>query len=239
MPRLIDKGDPSTDYPILIDGVQLGIIPAELEAPPEPVSQYLDRLDGGASEHQRRPFFLGAGNYSDRYTYTFSLDGIEAEDRIKVDELRVRGGIHRLTVWRMVPVVWACLGGLSRYYLPRFRKPAAHLYAGLRISGAAGSVVVTTEAFPVDATLNGDALAVTYAEGPTLTDPGEGGIVVARQPDGSGESADYCAVRVGGDIATGDELMLWGVWSHEVSLRVANVTMRGQSEALALVFVEV
>lgn len=240
MPRLINKGDPGTDYPILIDGVQVSVRPADLDQPPASVSDYLDRFDGGASEHQRRPWFLGAPAYKDRYSFTFSYDQIKAEDRIIMDELRVGGGIHRLTVWRMVPVKWVCLAGISRYYLPSFRKPAAHLYDGVELSGPAGFVVVDPlDTFPIDATLNDTTLTVTYAEGPTLADPGAGGIVIARQPDTSGETADYCAVRIGDAVETGDVLMLWGCWTHEVSWRTASVNLRGQVESQAYSFVEV
>lgn len=239
MPRLIEKGDPGIDHPILIDGIELSIMPAELDQPPTPVSVYLDRFDGGASEHQRRPYFIGAPSYKDRYPFTFAYDQIGREDRIKMEEIRVGGGIHRLTIWRMVPVKWICLAGVSRYYLPSFRKPAAHLYDGLAISGPAGFNIVSPETFPIDATLNGDALEVTYAEGPELDDPGEGGIVFARQPDTSGQTMDYCALRVGGALVTGDVLMAWGCWSHDVSLRAPGVTMRGQVERQAYTFVEV
>jgi hypothetical protein len=239
MPRLIDKGDPGTDRSILIDGIQLSILPADLDAPPEPVSDYLDRLDGGASEHQRRPYFLGAPAYSDRYTFTFAYDQITGDDRVKMEEIRVAGGTHRIVVWRMVPIIWHVQAGVSRYYLGRFRKPAEWLYRGLILSGPAGSTEVTAEHFPIDATLAGEALTVTYAEGPTLADPGTGGVVIARQPDVSGEAADYTAVRVGGTLTTGDVLMLWGVWAHEVSLRAPGLVMRGQTETQSYTFVEV
>jgi len=239
MVRLIEKGAPGTDFPILIDGRQVSILPADLDQPPTPVSDYLDRFDGGASEHQRRPFFLGAPNYKDRYSFTFTYDTLSTEDRIVMEELRVMGGIHRLTVWRMVPVIWSCLAGVARYYLPSLRKPAAHLYDALVITGRTGVATVTTEAFPIDAWLNDDPLTVTYAEGPTLADPGAGGIVIARQPDASGEAADYVAVRIGDTVVTGDILKLWGCWTHEVSLRAPGVTLRGQAETQNYTFVEV
>lgn len=239
MPRLIAPGDPGTDHPMLIDGVALSILPADLDAPPEPISDYKDRLDGGASEHQRRPWFLGAASYSDRYTFTFGYKQIADENRIAMEEMRVRGGIHRLVVWRMVPIIWTVQTGVAVYYLPRFRKPAAHLYSGLMLIGPAGADEVTTENFPIDAWLGDEPLVVSYAEGPALDDPGEGGIVFARQPDVSGEATDYNAVRVGGDLVTGDELKVWGVWSHEVSLRTPGLTMRGQVEDQNYVFVEV
>lgn len=239
MVRQIEQGDPGTDRPILIDGIELGIMPADLDAPPEPVSDYLDRLDGGASEHQRRPFFLGAPNYSDRYSYTFAYDQIQGDDRVKMELIRVRGGIHRLVVWRMVPVIWTCLAGVQQYYLPRFRKPAAHLYSGLRMGGDAGSIVIGTETFPIDATLNDVALTVTYAEGPALVAPGAGEIVISRQPDVTGEAADYVPILLGDTVVTGDELILWGCWAHEVSLRAPGLTMRGQTESHAYTFEEV
>lgn len=237
MVRLIEQTDAGTDYPILIDGLQVSVRPADLDQPPVPVSDYLDRFDGGASEHQRRPWFLGAPSYKDRYSFAFRYDQISGADRVIMETIRVRGGIHRLTVFRMVPVIWSCLAGVSRYYLPSFRKPAAHLYDGLALSNPAATV--TTEAFPIDATLEGVALTVTYAEGPTLADPGAGGIVVARQPDTSGEAADYVAVRIGDAVTTGDELILWGCWTHEVSLRTQSVNLRGQIESQAYTFVEV
>jgi len=237
MPRLIEQGDPGTDRPILLDGVELSVLPADLDSPPEPVSDYLDRLNGRASEHQRRPSFYGAPSHTDRYPFTFAYDQIRGPDRIIMETIRVRGGTHLLTVWRMVPVIWQCQAGISRHYLPR--RPAAHLYDGLLIGGDAGATVVNTEHFPIDATLNGAALAVTYAEGPTLADPGEGGVVVAREADVSGEAAGYVGIRVGGTLQTGDELMLWGCWTHEVSLRAPGLVMRGQSESHAYVFVEV
>ncbi len=240
MPRLIEKGDPGTDRPILIDGIELRILPAELDAPPEPVSDFLDRLDGGSSEHQRRPWFDGVANVRDRKTFTFAYDQIQGDDRIKMMEIVARGGLHRITVWRMEPIIWTCREGVSRYYLPAFRKPAAHLYSGLVLGGeTAGAVTVTTEAFPIDATLNGDALTVTYEEGPILSNPGTGGLVLGRVPNSDGEEAGYTRVRAGGTLVTGDELILWGVWTSECTLRSPGVTMRGQTESQAFVFVEV
>lgn len=238
---LLERGDVGTDRPILIDGIELSVMPAEMEIIPEPVSEYLDMFDGGAREFQRRPYFDGIPNYSDRYTFVIPYDALRGEDRVKVELIRARGGIHRLTVWRMVPVVWTCVAGVSRYYLPRFRKPAAHLYAGTAITGVggAGAATVTTNAFPIEATLGGVALDVTYAEGPTLADPGAGGIVFARMPDVDGEAADYTALRIGGALVTGTELVAWGAWSHEVSLRAPRVAIRGLVESHALTFVEV
>lgn len=241
MSPLIERGDAGTDRPVLLDGIELSIMPADMEITPEPVGDYVDMLDGGAREFQRRPWFDGVPNYSDRYTFSIPYEQIQGTDRIKLELIRNRGGIHRLVVWRMVPVVWTIVADLSRYYLPRFRRPAAHLYAGTLIggSGGGGAATITTTAFPLEATLDDVALDVTYAEGPTLIDPGEGTIVVARQPDTAGETQDYTALMLGGDLVDGAELVVWGAWSHEVSLRAPRVALNGVRESQSLTFVEV
>lgn len=232
-------GDPGIARPVLIDGVELSVMPSEFDMLPEPVSDYLDMFDGGAREFQRRPYFDGVNNYSDRVTFSFPIDQIRGENMRKMQLILARGGTHRITVWRMSPVVFSCVSGVQRYYLPRFRKVAGHLYAGLTLSGGGvGDTIVTTDAFPLIATLNDADLAVTYAEGPTLVAPGAGGIVIARQPDTSGAATDYVAVRMGDSPDTGDELILWSCWTHETSLRDPRISVRGPQESHSYTFVE-
>lgn len=230
------KGDPGTRYPLLIDGERLSVNPAELDVTPEPVSDFLDMLDGGAREMQRRPGFDGVANLSDRYTFSIPYDALKGNDRIIVEEVRARGGVHRITLWRLVPVIYTMKSGLQRYYFPRFRKCAAHLYAGLYMGNG---ISVDTILFPTLATLNGAALDVTYALGPTLADPGAGGLVIAKQPDASGAATDYTGFMVGDAVATGDELILWTSFTFECSMRAPRIVVRGITESHAHTFVEV
>lgn len=236
MPALIQKGDAGLDRAVLIDGVSLSVLPREMNASPEPVSDYQNMLDGGAREWQRRPHFDGVADHADRYTFSFPYDSIRGDDRVTMERMRVRGGIHRLTLWRMVPVIWTCRAGLKRYYFPRFRKCAAHLYAGVTLPG---SIIVGTVTFPTEASLNGDALAVSYAEGPALADPGVGGIVIARQPDVDGEALDYTAVLLGDDVAEGDVIELWTCFTFEVSLYSPTFRLSGLVESHSYTFVEI
>lgn len=235
MPVYVKKGDPGTDRPILIDGIVFSVMPSDMEITPEPISEYLDMLGGGAREFQRRPGFDGVADHADRYTFAVPYGYLKGENRVQMELIRVRGGVHRLTVWRMVPVFYTLKSGVQRIYLPRFRKIAAHLYDGLNMGG----VVVTTASFPTYATLNGDTeLAVTYAAGPTLVTPGAGGIVIARQPDTSGAATDYTAMLLGDTVETGDTLELWSCFTFECSMRAPRVIVTRQQESHAHTFVE-
>jgi hypothetical protein len=232
---LIAKGDPGIDREIVIDGVVLSVMPGTLDVDPAPVGDYQDMLDGGAREWQRRPHFDGIANMMDRYTITVPIASLKGEDREKMEVTRATGGIHRVVLWRMVPFVYTCKTGLQRYYLPRLRRCAAWVYDGLLMPGGEE---VNTENFPTYATLGDDALTVTYAEGPTLADPGAGGIVISRQPDSSGAAADYTAFRVGDSPAGGDILTIWMAPSMEMSLRGPQIRVSHGQESHAYTFVE-
>lgn len=232
----IEIGDSGIRRAIVIDGYVFRNLPQEIEALPEPVSDYQDMLDGGAREWQRRPYFDGVPNHSDRYTFSIPFEWLEGEALQNMEIIRVTGGIHRLTLWRMVPIVFTCKAGVQTYYLPRFRKVAAHLYTDLHLGNG---VFVSTDAFPTKATLNGLPLTVTYALGPALDPPAAGGIVFAKYPEIAGAAMDYTPLRLGDAVATGDTLILWGCWSHEVSMRAPRIRMSGMNESHAHTFVEV
>lgn len=232
---LIAKGDPGITREIVIDGRVLSFMPGTMEVTPDPVGDYQAMLDGGAREWQRRPHFDGIANMMDRYTISVPLGSVKGDDRIIMEEIRAAGGIHRLVLWRMVPFIYTCRAGLQRYYLPRLRKCAAWVYAGLQIGRG---VIVDTDVFPTYATRNGVALAVTYAEGPALVSPGAGGLVIARQPDNSGAATDYAAFMLGDVPAGGDVIVLWMAPSFEMSLRAPSVRISHSQEAVSLTFVE-
>ena len=235
MPALIAKGDPGIDREIVIDGVVLSVMPGTLEVDPAPVGDYQDMLDGGAREWQRRPHFDGIANMMDRYTISVPIANLKGDNREKMEVSRATGGIHRVVLWRMVPFVYTCKAGLQRYYLPRLRKCAAWVYDGLLIGGG---VEVNTENFPAYGTLGDDALTVTYAEGPTLADPGAGGLVISRQPDSSGAAMDYTAFRIGDVPAGGEVLTIWMAPSMEMSLRAPQIRASFKQESHAYTFVE-
>lgn len=235
MPVYLTKEDPGTAQPIMIDGLVFSILPSEIDMTPEPISQFLDTLGGGAREYQRRPGFDGVADHADRYTFAIPYEGLKGSNRVNMELIRVRGGVHRITVWRMVPVVYTLKSGVQRIYLPRYRKIAAHLYDGVNLGG----VIVNTTSFPTLAELNDDPLSVTYATGPTLVSPGAGGIVIARQPDASGAAMDYTAMLLGDTVETGDKLSLWAAFTFECSMRAPRIIMRRQQESHAHTFVEV
>ncbi len=232
---LIARGDPGIDRAIVIDGIVLTIMPEAMEVTPEPVGDYQDMLDGGGRVWQRRPHFDGIANHMDRYTISVPFAAIQGENREKMELIRVTGDPHRVTLWRMVPIVYTCKSGLQRYYLPRLRKCAPHLYDGLELGGG---VIVDTETFPTFATLEDVDLTVTYAEGPTLVEPAAGGIVIARQPDATGEAAEYTAVMLGDEPEEGDVLTIWTVTTHEMALRAPQMRVSHSQESHSYSFVE-
>lgn len=232
---LIARGDPGIDREIVIDGRTLTFMPSEINLQPDPVSDYQDMLDAGSREWQRRPHFDGIASYMDRYTLTLTLADLRGPNRITMEEIRVAGGVHRVTLWRMVPMTFICQPGLQRYYLPRLRKCAAWVYDGLVIGGG---TVVGTEAFPTEATYDDEALAVTYAEGPVLADPGAGGIVIARQPDTSGDAIDFTAVLLGDEPVGGEVLTIWMAPSFEMSMRAPQIRIVAGQESHSYTFVE-
>lgn len=233
---LITPGDAGTKRSILIDGISFAILPSDMEITPEPVSEYIDMLDGGSVECQRRPHFDGIAAHADRYTFSIPYDSIRGDDLENMEMIRVSGGIHKLTIWRNVPIKYDCKAGVQRYYFPRFRKCAAHLYAGLNIGNA---IFVSTDLFPTLATLNSVALTVSYVEGPTILDPGAGGIRIARQPDMTGPTRDYTAFRLGDAVVTGDVLKIRMPTTFEVSLRAPRIRLNGTQESHSHTFVEV
>lgn len=235
MPPLITKGDAGIDRQIVIDGVVLSIMPPVIDVKPDPVGQYTQLLDGGGRWSEYRPHFNGISNLMDRYTIEVQLAALDGEDREKMEEIRATGGTHRLVLWRMIPFVYTCIAGLTRYYLPARRKCAAWVYDGLLIGGG---VSVNTVNFPAYATHNGSALAVTYAEGPTLADPGAGGLVIARQPDATGDAMEYAAFRLGDVPAGGDVIVLWMAPSFEMSLRAPQIRVTYKQESHSYTFVE-
>jgi hypothetical protein len=242
MTALLLPGDPAIEYPLMIDGTSLSVLPSEMDVTPSPVSTYLDMLDGGAREMQRRPYFDGIASYSDRYSFDVPYNALRGSNLMAMELLVARGGTHRLVMWRSRPFVFVCKAGVQRYYFPRFRKCAAHLYSGTVIGGheaGGGAIVVSTALFPTVATLNDDPLTVTYAEGPTLVDPGVGGMVIARQPDASGVAADYTAIMLGDVVTDGDELIVWMPPAFEVSLRDPRQRISGLREHHSYTFVEV
>jgi hypothetical protein len=235
LPQLA-RGEPGTKRSILIDGIEFSVIPSEMEILPEPISDEIQMLDGGAREVQRRPHFDGVANHSDRYTFSIPYAALKGDDLQNIELVRVSGGLHRVTIWRLTPIRWTCKAGVQRIYLPRFRKCAAHLYAGLLLSGA---VTVDTTIFPSFADLDGVEKVVTYAEGPTLIDPGAGGLVIAKQPDASGPAMDYTALLLGDVVTTGQVLTLWTSLTFETSMRAPRITLNGTREDHAHTFVEV
>lgn len=233
---VIARGDPGIDRPIVIDGQVLSIMPIPLELAPDAVGEYQDMLDGGAREWQRRPHFGGIANHMDRLTINLGY-APEGPDREKLELIRATGGVHRLVLWRMVPFVFTCIAGLQRYYLPRMRRCAAWVYDGL-LMPAPNAVTVSTDAFPTDATFDGDALAVTYAEGPALADPGAGGIVIARQPDTSGAAIDFTAFMLGDVPVGGEVVVIWTAPTFEVSMREPRMRLSAGQEVHSYTFVE-
>jgi hypothetical protein len=237
IPPLVLKGDPGIDRPIVIDGEVLSIMPREMTATPEPLSGFLPMLDGGEREFQMRPHFDGIANHADRYTFSIPYDRLRDDNRVRMERIRVRGGTHRVVLWRMVPVIYTVpLAGLKRYYFPRFRKCAAHVYDGLDIGNG---YFVSTDLFPTFITLNGAELVVTYAGGPTLADPGAGAAVIAREPDVTGAATDYTAFMLGDAPDMGDEIEVWSCFAFDCSLRRSDVRMVGPTESHAYTFVEV
>lgn len=236
MPPLVRPGDPGLDRPLTIDGITFDIMPSELDASPDPISDYHDMLDGGAKEVQRRPGFDGVANHADRWTFGVPYDALKEQNRIDMSLIRVSGGIHKLTLWRMEPVTYTLIAGVTRYYFPRFRKCAAWLYYGLQIPGG---IFVDTVQFETLATIDDAAKVVTYAEGPSLISPGAGGIVIARQPDPSGPALDYTGFVLGDNPNGGEKLVIWSCWTHEVSMRAPQIRMRGITESQTHTFVEV
>ena len=232
---LIAKGDPGIDREIVIDGIVLSVMPGTLDVTHPSIGDYQNMLDGGGRRAVRRPHFDGIANRMDRYTINVPLESLKGDNLVKMEEIVAAEDPHRVVLWRMTPFIYTLKAGLTRYYLPRLRKCAAWVYDGLMVGGG---VEVNTTNFPSEATYDGDELAVTYAEGPTLADPGAGGLVIARHPDSSGAATDFTAFRIG-DVPTGGEIIkLWLAPAMEMSLDGPQIGVSYKKESHAYTFVE-
>lgn len=202
---LVDKGDPGINYPPIIDGRVFGVIPTGVEVVPLPIADHIDTADSGSRVFQRRPSFDGVADYHDRYEIKIPYRSLKGQDRVSMELIRVSGLLHYFAMLRLVPVIYTCRSGVRRYYLPRYRRVAGHVYNGLAVAGRP----VTTETFPTYASLRGVDLNVSYANGPALVDPGAGNVVFSRDADVSGVARDYTAFRIGDEVAAGDQIVVW------------------------------
>lgn len=235
-PQLVTPGDPGIDLPLIIDGITFSRMPNDIDAVPDPLTEQQRTLDGLSREWAMRPHFDGIANTAPAYTFGVPFNALNGADLMTMDLIYATGGTHRLTLWRYVPTVYTCIAGVQRYYLPRMRKCAAWWNAGMLISGG---TIVSPSVFPTIATLKGVPLAVTYAVGPTLITPGAGGIVIARDPDASGDAAGYTGMLLGDVVANGDVLVVWMPPTFEVMMRAPRIRMVGTQEHHVHTFVEV
>ena len=239
MPVLIDKGDGGARYPLVIDGIAFSNLPEDLNFVPAPVADYQDMMDAGSRMWLRRPHFDGVADQQERYSISIPRWLLKGQNLINWKLIRASGGLHRFVIWSMECVKWTLRGGVQRVYLPRLRGVAPHVFSGLQLpSGGAGTATVNVENFPAEATLNDDALTVSYAEGPTLDDPGAGGIVIAKQPDATGDATGYTAALLGDDVETGDVLMLWAIFAAQMQMREPTVSYSLKTEEHSFEFVE-
>src|SRR5688572_24215610 len=121
---------------IVIDGVAIAVMPSEVSVSREPISDYQDMLDGGSREWQRMPHFNGVADYTDRWSFGLPYRFLDETALDQLELIRVRGGVHLVTIWRVVPIVYTCLAGVQTYYLPRFRKCAPKYYSGLAVGSS-------------------------------------------------------------------------------------------------------
>jgi len=238
MPALLTKETGGTKYPLLIDGMTFSKMPKDLEFTPTPASDYQDLMSGRSRSWSRRPSFDGVADMAERFTLSFSYAWVRGLDRVNFLRMRARGDAHLFVLWQMNCVRWTCRTGVQRMYLPGSRLIAPHVYSGTTLADANGTALVNTTNFPAEATLNGEPLTVTYAEGPTLDDPGASGIVLAKQADVTGDASGYAAVLAGDDVATGDVLELWAVFAIEMQLHAPQIPMQGEMESHSYTFVE-
>lgn len=239
MPVYANPGDPSTEFPVMIDGIAFSFRPSEIGMPPDSTAVTQTMLDGSRRVWHPRPSFSGIPNSSEPRTFDIPYERLSGNDLKNMMEIEASGGLHRLTIWRSTPIVYTLQAGITRLYLPRLRKCAPHLYSG-SIVEAERNVIANVANFPTLVTRNGVALDVTYAEGPSLASPGAGGIVIARQPDGSGlRTAEHTAMLLGDNPVGGEKLIVWTFLTHECSLAQPDVRMRGLTESHSYTFVEV
>src|SRR3954467_8200814 len=132
---LVEKGDPGIDRPLVIDGIAFTVVPRGVSVTPTPIGDHVDTLDGGSRVFQPRPSFDGVSDYIDRYEITVPYAALAGQNREQMELIRVSGVVHRVGIWRLVPVKYTCKGGLTRYYLPRYRQNAAQIFAGVLVGG--------------------------------------------------------------------------------------------------------
>lgn len=184
--------------PLTLDGVDLDLAISGLPVDPTPNFSSVETIDGGSVTYQ--PSVPGGPNLIDRYGWSFSIAITNGPMRRTLERIRARGGYHTFTNWKPISAFYTLsaaviAAGVAGLVLPRYRRNAAELYAGLIHSG----VTVGTGTFPFLAYLNGVPLIVAYGGAA----PAAGNANLLAAPYATGQLAGYAGLQIGG-AAPGD-----------------------------------
>lgn len=182
--------------PITIDGLDLNIAIGGLSIDAAPIFQSVETIDGGSVTYQ--PSVPGGPNLVDRYSFSFPISVVSGPTRRELERIRARGGYHTLAAWKPVTAFYTITAsivaaGVASLVLPRYRRNAPELYAGL----VHGGVVMGTDVAPFRAWLNGAPLVVTYGG----ASPAAGTANLLSAPYATGQLAGYTGLQVGGVVA--------------------------------------
>lgn len=185
-----------------LDGIDLPIYP-RISVALTPLKTRVPTMDGGGVTFT--PFaVLGSPDRLFQYGFTLPFSMQDGGAMSQLDDARAKGGFHTFAYWKPVTEIYTARVGLQVYVLPRYRRNAAQVFAGLIQQG----VTVGTATFPFEIWINGVAQTVGYAGGPVLAAPGSGNATVAALPHTDAAFKDYVEFRLGTPIVGGETIKI-------------------------------
>lgn len=237
LPPYVTRGDPGTEFPIMIDGIPISRRPSELPIPSDPNATRQKMKDGRFRTWVDRPSFAGVDLGSRVFSMTLDLKSVR-DDLISLEYISAYGGNHLVTIWRPTCIRYELPPGVSRLYLPHARKCAPHFYSGVEFSADGRNLKVNTDQFITDVFVDGEPLTVTYAAGPTLSTPASGGIVIAKNAETSGVATEYVPMLLGDVPNGGEQVEMWTFLTFICRMRSEVRLEGGISESHVYVFEE-
>jgi hypothetical protein len=202
---ITDSLRPGLVRPLTGDGIDIEIDPRSISVRPELRVVEETTLSGETitTTHSVR----GEPDKIYRNEFFLEIDLRADEDPDVIDAIRdldMVAGHVSFCLWQPERTQYTAAAGQVQFVLPHQRRNAGAVLAGLTYDGKTTS----TTTVPVKAWLNGTALTVNYADGPTVDRPDAGEITIARDPILSGEQRNFVEMRVGDDLVSGDILKL-------------------------------
>lgn len=172
--------------------------------------------------------FLGAGNSLVQRQLTFALSfPTPDEDAIAaLEDLLESAVLHELTLWKNASAVYVARAGQTTFYLPRCRRHAPEVLSQYTVE------------HPLRAFLNDVEQTVAFENGPDVSLPTAGNVIVARNAYTSGTNLGSAALRTPA-LSAGDVLRIRYCPLHLVYETGNSKRMHSVAEEIELTFMEI